>query len=587
MIILGLSFDFHDAAAALIVDGKVVAAAQEERFTRQKHDPRLPVSAARFCLTEAGISPADIDAVVYYEMPMVKFDRIVWSCQQVFTPGDQYFHETLLSWFQKDKFDVRRRIAEGLEVALDRVHYVRHHDSHLASAYYCSPFEEATIVTLDGVGEYDTATIAVGRGNHIEPLSRIALPHSLGLFYSALTAFLGFEVNEGEYKVMGMAAFGQPVHADKMLAMFQLHEDGTFTLEQDWFSFLNPREKPFTQKLVDWLGPAREPEDAFAVTEGTATEEVLAVSRHYANIAASVQRCAEEVILHVVSRAMARTGIRNLCLAGGVALNSLANGRIERELDCRLYVQPAAGDSGGALGAAAWYWHQVADQPRLQPLTIAYLGAAYDAEAVEAAVAASGFEDITRFESDEALVEEVSRRLAEGQVIGWLQGRAEWGPRALGNRSILADPRRAEMQQIVNEKIKFREPFRPFAPSVPEEDLFEYFDAPPFTHALAPEQFMLAVHQVRQDRKDKVAACVHADGTARVHAVRADRNPLFHSLLKALGRRTGVPVLMNTSFNLRGEPIVDSPADALKTFSFSGMDAVVLNRVLVTNEMLL
>jgi carbamoyltransferase len=585
MKILGVSCDFHDAAAAILVDGAVVAAVQEERFSRIKNDPSLPAAAMRFCLARAGLRAADLDAVAFYETPVLKFERILRACEAAGPAGEPYRLRALEDWLRSGRFDVRRRIAETLGVPEERVRAVRHHDAHAASAFLPSPFPEACVVTLDGVGEDETATIGHARGTRIERLAAVRFPHSLGLFYSAMTAFLGFEVNEGEYKVMGMAAFGRPRFAEAFLRLFDLHEDGTFSLDPTLFDFLTPTATPITARLIDWLGPPRPPESPFHLAPAPGVDDTTAQScRHYADVAASVQRCTEEVILHVARQGLRQTGAPALCLAGGVALNSLANGRIRRELGVPLHVHPAAGDAGGALGAAALVHHE-ADGGRMLPLAHAYLGPDFDADAIDDALAHhASMIAVERHPDDGGMVSAVAEALVAGQVVGWFQGRAEWGPRALGNRSILASPLGADVQSIVNEKIKFREAFRPFAPSVPAERAHLYFDLPPPDLPWGPEAFMLAVHPVRDAWRSRLPATTHADGTARVHAVTRTTNALLYALLDTFGDRTGIPVLLNTSFNLRGEPVVNSPADALRTFFNSGMDLLVMGRTLVRKD---
>lgn len=580
MKILGLSFDYHDAAAALLVDGKLAAAGQEERFTRKKHDASLPAKSIAFCLSEAGLTSSQIDYVAFYEKTMLKFNRIVRS--SIKRRKRAYLRDTLTSWLREEKFDVRKRIAEAIPIAPSRIISFSHHESHAASAFFCSPFNEATVLTLDGVGERQTAGVSIGRGAELERLASVELPHSLGLLYSAFTAFLGFEVNEGEYKVMGMAGFGQPRFLDDVMRFITLKPDGGFMIDQACFEFLCPEDLPYRQELIKRFGPARQAESKFAVQpEPGINDDILSLSRRYADIAASIQKATENVIMHMAARAVERTGIRNLCMAGGVALNSLANGRLIRECGYPLYIHPAAGDAGGAVGAALLCHHKSAGGARTAPLTSAYLGYAASEQEIKAAIAASGFAKVEAVDNDDELVERVAGLLAGGAVIGWLQGRAEWGPRALGCRSILADPTRPEMQRRVNESIKFREPFRPFAPVVPVEVATTYFDMPEVTDPTSPEYFMLAVHPVRREMRHRLPAVTHADGTARIQVVSSDSHRLYHDLLHAFGRKSGVPVLLNTSFNLRGEPIVDTPIDALKTFAFSGLDAVALGRYIV------
>lgn len=614
MKVLGLSFGFHDSAAALLIDGRIVAAGQEERFTRIKHDAGFPRRAIDFCLRQAGLSIGDVDRIVYYENALKKFDRIVWASTvreqqkvsgglvgraktlwKAATQGSEvppYLKSVTHSWFKLAKFDALAKICDELAVPREKVTFVDHHDSHLAAAFYTSPFDHAAIVTMDGVGEYETAVIAVGRGATIERKLAISLPHSIGLFYSAFTAFLGFEVNEGEYKVMGMAAFGEPKHYDEVRKLVTLRDDGGFEIEQSCFEFLTPETLPYTDEFLRRFGEPRQAEAEFAVQRSDLPDDlteaeakaILSSSRHYADLAASVQRCTEELVLHVAAKASAIAGTRNVCLAGGVALNSLANGRLIRECGYNLFVHPAAGDAGNAIGAAASYHHRAARQPRMQGFASPYLGSPLDPADAEAAIAASGFDVVTTHASDEALVEHVAEVLAGGAVIGWVQGQAEWGPRALGARSILADATNPAMKRIVNERVKFRELFRPFAPAVTAEAASQYFDFVPNLAAGAPEYYMLAVHPVRAEKKSIIPAITHADGSARVQIVTAKSNPTFHALLRAFERHKGVPILMNTSFNLRGEPMVDSPRDAIRTFSVSGIDYLVLGRTVVSSR---
>lgn len=593
--ILGLSFDFHDSAAALIKNGVVVAAGIEERFSRNKHDAGFPQKAIDFCFKTAGVSAAELEAVAYYEVPMLKFDRILWSYENAGGRNPDYLDQTVASWLRYRKFEIRDRISEALGIPTERISYVGHHASHMSAAFLCSGFDAATIVTMDGVGEYETTSWGVGNGAKIERLGSVALPNSIGLFYSALTAFLGFEVNEGEYKVMGMAAFGKPTYYDLLRPMFRLEEGGEFSIDTRFFEFLTPKNIPYTEALVDLLGQPRDPKQHFATLEedlptgiaGQEAETIIDASKRYADIAASVQKVTEDVIFHVVDSAVKLTGIKEVCLAGGVALNSLANGRLIRERGYSLYVHPAAGDSGSAIGAALWLVSQGAGKRRSPPLISPYLGSRCPSgEEIDQAISDSGFQLHGKFSSDQ-LPSEVARLLAEGNVIGWFQGNAEWGPRALGNRSILADPTRTDMKKIVNERIKFREPFRPFAPAVMIEEVYKYFECPELRDRTSPEYFMLAVHRVLPEFQAVLPAITHADGTARLQVVDSASNPVFYELLKAFRELRGVGVLMNTSYNLKGEPIVDTPADALRTFSYSGLDYVVINNRIVSKDFVL
>ena len=586
MKVLGLSFDYHDAAAALIVDGAIVAAAEEERFSRKKHDARFPARAIRFCLEKAGITAAHLDKVVHYENPFLKFDRIVKSAVDDYPKSADYLKSTVYSWLGLGKLDVRQRIVDQLGVAADRVTLVDHHQSHAGAAYFASGFDAATVVTLDGVGEYETCTVSAARGNNVEKLYSCELPHSIGLFYSAFTAFLGFEVNEGEYKVMGMAGFGEPAAYDKIRKLVELLPNGLVRMDGRYFSFTCPGAYPFTDKLIELLGAPREPESAFdiGVKGQPPANEIQKVSRHYADIAASVQRVAEDMIFHIVLSAVKRTGIQDVCMAGGVALNSLANGKLQKMLKGRLYVQPAAGDAGSALGAALSWYHGQSGTARRRGLVNPYIGKSFADDEFVAALKAARMTTWRRFDDEASLIEDIAEKLAAGAVIGWHQGALEWGPRALGARSILANPTSADTQRIVNEKIKFREPFRPFAPAVLAERALEFFDMPEPYGPNCPEHFMLAVANVLPDKRQVIPAVTHVDGTARVQLVRRDTNPRFYALIEAFARRTGVPVLLNTSFNLRGEPIVCSPWDAMKTFSWSDMDYLLSGNVLVWKE---
>ncbi len=588
--VLGLSFNYHDSAAALIHDGKVVAAADEERFSRRKHDHRFPQKAIEFCLQQAGISSSELDHVAFYEHSIVKFDRIVRSALRADSVEQStgYLGNVVEGWLHERKFDDLRMIADKLGVPADRIGANPHHLSHAAVAYFSSPFAKATVVTMDGVGEYETLAVWLGEGNTLKRLYGLELPESLGLFYSAFTAFLGFEVNEGEYKVMGMAGFGTPKHLDTVRSLIQLTDDGLFSIDRRYFEFESPTDLPYRPALIDLLGPAREPESPFRI--GSADAEpgagsIEAVSQHYANIAASVQKVTEETILHVVRHAVARTGIHDVCIAGGVGLNSLANRRIQRELGCELYVHPAAGDSGASLGAALNYYHGQLKRPRTGALSNPYLGAAYHDDEILAALRVHRLSRFIHCASSDLLVNETVDRLAAGKVVGWMQGRFEWGPRALGNRSILANPTLDTTKETVNVRIKFREPFRPFAPSVLMEHAHEYFDLPERIDDAAPENFMLSVTDVRPEKRHVIPAVTHVDGTARVQVVCRETNPLYYDLIEAFGRRTGVPVILNTSFNMRGEPMVDKPYDALETFSWSDMDCLVMGNYVVDKEM--
>jgi carbamoyltransferase len=589
MNVLGISCYFHDAAAALLSNGALIAAAEEERFTRKKHDFDFPERAIDFCLKTAGLSGPDLDAVVFFEKPLLKFERLLMSSMQAFPRSHKVFREAMITWMG-DKLWIKNLIQKRLKVPPTRILFSEHHLSHAASAFFCSPFDEAAILTIDGVGEWTTASIGMGRGTEIKLLREIRFPHSLGLLYSAFTAFLGFEVNEGEYKVMGMAPFGTPRYVDKIMKLIRLDDDGGFELNMDYFSFHYSTNKTFNSKFVELFGEPRDPEmHFFTPPSGYPSyfgrkpanyDELGKLNQHYADLAASIQAVTEDVMVRMAHEAYRQTGAKNLCMAGGVALNSVGNGKILRKTPFeQIYIQPAAGDGGGALGAALYGYHSVLGQPRKLVMEHAHWGEQHCVPQVEAFLRESNI-SYERFDDDEKLIEQVVCALQKGKVIGWSQGRFEWGPRALGNRSILADPRRPDMKDIVNTKIKFREPYRPFAPSVLVERADEYFDLDePARHY--PARFMLYVVDVKQDKQHLLPAITHVDGTGRLQTVHRDVSPRYYRLIECFGQATGVPVLLNTSFNLKGEPIVNTPREAFRTFSVSDMDALVLENCLV------
>lgn len=578
--ILGVSFDYHDSAAALISDDTIIAAAQEERFSRIKNDAALPINAVQFCCEQAEIRIDQIDHVVYYENAILKLDRIVQLAKNSSAHANpSYLKTTINSWLRNVKYSPIDKLSDVLKMSRSKIHFVDHHQSHAASAFYCSPFDEATVVTLDGVGEYETLTISHGTNSGLKKLVSVDLPNSIGLFYSAVTAFLGFRVNEDEYKVMGMAGFGEPEFFSEFMSWFEVKDNGAILLKQEFFNFLSPAERPYTDKMIAIFGEPRTPESEFnPLDKGN---HGFGTDSHYANIAASVQKCTEELILQICKNAIRQTKCENLCMSGGVSLNSLANGRIKRELTKHLYIQPAAGDAGSALGAALFYRHEVLKQTKRTILENPYLGKAYSDDDIEHALRATFTKDFRYFKTTSELCAHVAELLKNGNVVGWMQGGFEWGPRALGARSILANPMLPDMQDIVNRKIKFREPFRPFAPAVLPEFAKEYFEMESPTSNVDPEYFMLAVHPVRAEKKKLIPSVTHVDGTARVQLINQQTNPIFYQLVESFAALTGIPILVNTSFNLRGEPIVSSPADAIKTFEWSGMDYLVLGQYVI------
>jgi carbamoyltransferase len=584
MYILGISCYFHDAAAALLCDGQLVAAAEEERFTRKKHDYEFPEQAIQFCLRAAGIEAADLDYVVFFEKPFVKFERLLLSNMQTFPRSYKVFREAMVTWLS-DKLWIKHHIQKRLGVPESKLLFSEHHLSHASSAFFCSPYEEAAILTVDGVGEWATASLGVGKGTDIQLRQEIRFPHSLGLLYSAFTAFLGFEVNEGEYKVMGMAPFGTPRYMDKVHQLIRLGGDGSFELNMDYFSFHYSADQTFNHKFVELFGPPRDPHaNFFTPSSGYPVyfgdkpgnyDELGRQNAYYADVAASIQAVIEEALLHMAQHAYHETGLKRLCMAGGVALNSVANGRILRETAFEeIYVQPAAGDGGGAIGAALYAYHMVLGQPRRFIMQHAYWGEEHGASAVDRFLTEESI-PFRRFDDEDKLLAYVVDRLQEGKVIGWFQGRFEWGPRALGHRSILADSRRRDMKDIVNVKIKFREPFRPFAPSVLAERTEEYFVLPEAIRHY-PSRFMLYVVEVRDDKRHLIPAVTHVDGTGRLQTVHKEVSPKYYRLIDTFDKATGVPLILNTSFNLKGEPIVNTPQEAFNTFSRSGMDVLVL-----------
>jgi carbamoyltransferase len=558
--ILGISCFYHDAAAALLCDGKLVAAAHEERFTRKRHDPDIPAQATAYCLRKAGIEIGDLDYLVFYDKPFIKLERILTTYLATFPKSLPSFTKSIPIWM-KEKLWVPTKLREILGYE-GEVLFAEHHQSHAASAFLASPFDEAAILTCDGVGEWATTTQGVGRGNKFELIKEVRFPHSLGLLYSAFTYYLGFKVNSAEYKVMGAAPYGEPKYADRILAeLVDLRDDGSFKLNMRYFAYdygLTMTNRHFDKVFGE---PRRAAESK--------------MEQFHWDMAASIQKVTEEIVLRIVNDLHTRTGMKNLCMAGGVALNCVANGRIVREGPFEeLWVQPAAGDAGGALGAALFAYNTVLDQPRIPAMDHAYWGPEYsDAETrrflEEREVPFHSY-------SRDDMIEEVARLLDEQAVIGWFNGRMEWGPRSLGSRSILADPRNEENWKRVNLKIKFRESFRPFAPACLAEKASEWFDID------RESPYMLLVCQVREDKK--IPAVTHVDGSARLQTVTRKQHADFYDLMAAFDRRTGCPVIINTSFNVRGEPIVQSPEDAYLCFMRTNMDALVLGNHILRKE---
>ena len=595
MRILGISAYYHDSAAALLEDGRILAAAQEERFTRKKHDARFPKNAIGYCLAERGIRLADVDHVAFYDKPFLKFERLLETYVAFAPLGFTSFRMAVPLWlreklFQKDLLGKELREYDPGFDAQQRLKFSEHHFSHAASAFYASPFDEAVVLTMDGVGEWATTSVAIGRGADLEVMKELHFPHSLGLLYSAFTYYTGFKVNSGEYKLMGLAPYGEPKYVDRIIGkLVDLKPDGTFRLDQAYFDYCTGLT--MTNKRFDALfgQPARKPEQK--------------LTQFHMDVAASIQAVTEEIVLRMTRSLAEETGIRNLCLAGGVALNCVANGKVLRERSFeRVWIQPASGDAGGAVGAALGVYHQDLRRPRLpvngalDGMRGSYLGPRFAQAEVERRLRAAGAR-FTVLSEDQILDATVDALVAE-KAVGWFQGRMEFGPRALGARSILGDPRSPSMQKTLNLRVKYRESFRPFAPSVLREDCAEWFELD------ADSPYMLLVAGVRPERRremsaeerslfgiDKlnvprsdIPAVTHVDYSARVQTVHKETNPRYHALIERFKAKTGCPVLVNTSFNVRGEPIVGSPEDAFRCFMGSEIEVLVVENCFLKKE---
>ena len=592
--IIGISAFYHDSAAALVINGEIIAAAQEERFTRKKHDPRFPECAIDYVLSEAGLTLDKVGHVVFYEKPFLKFERLLETYVANAPKGLKQFSMAMPVWL-REKLFLKSQLIKNLrkldkEFDDERLLFGEHHFSHAASAFYPSPFEEAVVLTLDGVGEWATTTVSIGKGNKLEIVKEIHFPHSLGLLYSAFTYYTGFRVNSGEYKVMGLAPYGKPKYKALILdKLIDLKEDGTFRLDQSYFNYstgLTMTNKKFSSLFGE---PVRKPD----------SEEL---TQFHMDIAASVQAVTEEVVLRMTRSLADEYGISNLCMAGGVSLNCVANGKILRDQSFKeIWVQPAAGDAGGALGAALAVWHKEMDKPRKvnssDSMKGSYLGPMYLQQAIEEELASCGaqFSSVT----EEEMLEQASQALAEGKAVGWFQGRMEFGPRALGGRSILGDPRSETMQKTLNLKVKYRESFRPFAPSVLREDVADWFERD------ADSPYMLLVDHVKQERrlqmsKDEeqlfgieklnvkrsdIPAITHVDYSARIQTVHQDTNPIYYALISKFKEKTGCAVLVNTSFNVRGEPIVCSVEDAFRCFMGTDIELLVVGNCVLNKQM--
>jgi carbamoyltransferase len=595
MRILGISAYYHDSAAALLEDGRIIAAAQEERFTRKKHDARFPKNAIGYCLAERGIRLAEVDHVAFYDKPFLKFERLLETYLAFAPRGFKSFRMAVPVWlreklFQKDLLGKELREYDPRFDPQARLKFSEHHFSHAASAFYASPFDEAVVLTMDGVGEWATTSVALGRGEDLEVVKELHFPHSLGLLYSAFTYYTGFKVNSGEYKLMGLAPYGEPKYVDRIIGtLIDLKPDGSFRLDQRYFDYCTGLTMTNARFHALFGQPARKPDEK--------------LTQFHMDIAASIQQVTEEAVLRMTRALADETGVRNLCLAGGVALNCVANGKVLRDGKFRnIWIQPAAGDAGGAVGAALGVYHKDLRQPRApvqgggDAMRGAYLGPSFTQAEVERRLRAAGA--VYTVMQNDALLDATTDALVAEKAVGWFQGRMEFGPRALGGRSILGDPRSPGMQKTLNLKVKYRESFRPFAPSVLREDAAEWFDLD------ADSPYMLLVADVKKERRremtaeerrlfgiDKlnvprsdIPAVTHVDYSARVQTVHRDTNPRYHELLSRFKARTGCPVLVNTSFNVRGEPIVGSPEDAFRCFMGSEIEVLVVENCFLRKE---
>ena len=565
MIVLGISCYYHDSGAAIVRDGKLVAAAEEERFTRKKHDNGFPAHAIDYCLREAGVTIEQVDHIAFYEKPLVKFNRILETIL-AFWPRTYRPWLTGVPLWLGHRLRIGREIQDKLKTEKD-ILYCQHHLSHAASAFLVSPFDEAAIITADGVGEWTTTAWGVGRGGAIEMRQELRFPHSVGLLFSAITSYLGFQVNDAEWKVMGLAPYGQPTYLEKLREIVDLKDDGSIRLNLRYFAHPYSATRSINANWERLFGePQRRPESP--------------LTDFHRDFACSGQRLVEEIMVTMAAHVHRETKLDNLCLAGGVALNSVANWRILRESGFHdLFIQPAAGDSGGALGAAFYVCNTVLKQPRTFRMEHALWGPQFGNDDIAAALDRA--EAVYEHVSDEnELLERTAEMIAAGNVVGWFHGRMEFGPRALGARSLLADPRDAKMKDIINAKVKFREAFRPFAPAVLKEHVHEYFDVAPGMDL----PFMLLVPQVRSEKRSQIPAVTHQDGTGRVQTVTEELNGRYYRLIRNFHRLTAVPVIINTSFNVRGEPIVCTPQDAYRTFVNTGIDALVIGDFIVTHK---
>lgn len=571
MYTLGISCYYHDSSAALLKDGKIVAAAEEERFTRKKHDSSFPINAIRYCLESQNININDIDYIGFYEKPLLKFERVLFQQLEMFPLGLKTFLIAMPSWINQ-KLRVIKVIRKELKYKKD-VLFIEHHLAHAASSFLVSPFKKSAIVTIDGVGEWTTTTFGIGEDNNIQLTKEIRFPHSIGLFYSTITAYLGFKVNNSEYKVMGLSAYGDMNKStnnyyEKLKRVIDIKEDGSYRLDMDYFAYLYKDSMP-SKKLCELLGgPARKPESE--------------LTERHKDIAAALQLIYEDVFFKILNHAQKETGCKNVVIAGGCGLNSVANGKILSNTSFKnIWIQPNSSDGGASIGAASYIYHTVLGHKRQYQLKDVYLGPEFSTEEIESFLKNNHIK-YTKFDDKNSTVKSVAELIYEDNVIGWFQGRMEFGPRALGARSILSNPCNPKMQEILNLKVKHRETFRPFAPVVCEDDALKYFECD--NPIPSPTDFMLMVYPIKKEFRKKIPSVTHIDGSGRLQTVRRNQNRDYYDLIKEFGKLSNTPILVNTSFNIRGEPIVCTPYDAYKCIMGTNIDYLVMGNFLIKRD---
>lgn len=562
MNILGISCYYHDASACLLKDGKVIAAAEEERFTRKKHDTSFPINAISYCLKEAGITSKELDYIGFYEKPLLKFERYISQHLEKFPWSYVSFLKSMPSWIN-EKLRVPTTIRKKLRYS-GPILFIDHHLAHAASSYLVSPFKKAAILTVDGVGEWATTTYGVGEENRIRMLKEIKFPHSLGLLYSAVTAHLGFSVNNSEYKVMGLAPYGEPVYLDKFRKLIDIKEDGSYRLDMSYFVYHYKMRMP-GPKFIREFGPIRKKESE--------------LTPQHKDTAASLQRLTEEALFKMLNHLYRETKCKNLCMAGGVALNSVANGKIMKNTPfTKVFIQPAAGDGGTSLGVAVYIYNSILGNKRVFEQKNAYLGPGYTTEEIRKFLQTNGI-NFSEFKNDREMVKKTAKLIYNNNVVGWFQGRMEWGPRALGNRSILSNACNPKMKEILNTKVKHREAFRPFAPAVTAEDADKYFEM-----EMSEEPFMLFVYPIKKRYHSIIPAVTHIDGTGRLQTISKEQNERYYNVIKEFEKLSKVPILINTSFNIRGEPIVCTPEDTYRCMMGTGIDYLVIDKFLIKRD---